>query len=452
MEKKQREKINEKKIEMAYLIGWSVFTYLWLYIQPLNSSPDEEMRYLIPEFIYQYGVLPHGADKAIMNGIWGSSYGFNPITSYIISAVFMKFTALFTTGDMALLISARLVSLLFGAANVWIVMKISERVFWEKWEYRWMFIVFATMIPEAIFICSYVNIDAMALFAATLTIYIWILGMESGWRYRHCIALGFSLSLCLLSYYNTYGFLVISFFLFVGCHFMDVEKKGWKKAVQKMIKGGLLVLLVVFLCSGWWFIRNYILYNGDILGMKTINMVAEEYALPEFKPSNRVTPMSQGMSFFAMLFQKRWITSTMGSFIARFGFSDIYIAGWMYLAVGLMFLYGLVGVTVHVGSFFVKNEDGKKKTLFHWMLLLSVLLTVGISAYYSYTSDYQPQGRYCLPMLSALAYFVTAGTQKLNEKWHLPKKTERSVVLCMISVMILISLLSYFIYFLPNYR
>lgn len=447
-----KENKKEKTIQLIYLLLWAGFTYLWLYIQPLSASPDEEMRYLIPEFIYQYGVLPHGADPAIMNQIWGSSYGFNPITSYIVSAVFMKMTAMFTTKEMALLIAARLVSLLLGMANVWVVMKIAGKVFPDRWEYRWLFIVFATLLPEAVFICTYVNIDAMALFAATLTIYIWILGMESNWKYRHCIALGISLSLCLLSYYNTYGFLVASFLLFVGNYMIDGQKEGWRPALLNMIKGGMLVLAVVFLCSGWWFIRNYMLYDGDILGMKTLDIVAEAYALPEFKPSNRITPMNQGMSLFSMLFVKGWLASTAVSFIARFGQSDIYIAIWMYLAIGMMFLYGLLGDIVGRRELFWKWEEEKKSSLFHWILLLAVLLTVGISMYYSYTSDYQPQGRYCMPMLSALIYFVTVGIKKLNTKRCSSSQKERNVVLCMISLMILISLLSYFVYFLPNYR
>ncbi|MCI8326799.1 MAG: glycosyltransferase family 39 protein [Lachnospiraceae bacterium] len=448
MEEKRKVLQNDKRLQIGYLIFWSIFTFLWLYVQPFNVSPDEEMRYLIPQFIYKYEVLPHGADKAIINGIWGSSYGFNPITSYIVSALFMKVTALFTTAETALLISARLVSLLFGAANVWVVMKIAEKLFQKKRSYRWMFIIFATLLPEAIFICSYVNVDAMALFSASLTIYIWILGMESNWKYRHCAALGMSLSLCLLSYYNTYGFLLTSFFFFVGCHLMRVEKgKDKKECLISMIKGGLLVLLIVFLCSAWWFVRNYMLYDGDILGLKTNDMIAEMYAQPEFKPSNRPTPMSQGMSLFQMLFQEKWIAETGLSFIARFGFADIYIAKWMYLVVVIMFGIGLVGSCMKFKKIFWRE----KKVLFHWMLLLSILLTCGISAYYSYSSDFQPQGRYCMPMLTALMYFVVIGFREINERFCKDEKSQQRIIVGVVIFFWMIALLSYFVYFLPNY-
>lgn len=452
MEIEQGRTIYNKTMRIGYILFWMIFTFLWLYVQPLNVSPDEEMRYLIPQFIYQYGVLPHGADKAILNGLWGSSYGFNPITSYIVSAVFMKITAVFTTGEMALLISARLVSLLFGAANVWVVMKIADKIFPVRRDYQWLFIIFTTLLPEAVFICSYVNIDAMALFAASLTIYIWILGMESGWQYRHCIALGVSLSLCLLSYYNTYGFLVTSFFFFIGCHWIGRGEKSVKDWLIPMVKRGLVVLLVVFVCSGWWFIRNYMLYDGDILGMETSDMVAEMFAQPELRPSNRPTPVKQGMSFLQMLFPGGWLTSTGLSFIARFGFGDIYIAKWMYVVVAVLWIFGLLGVARSAKQMFWKDGEEPKRVLLHWMMILSILLTIGISAYYSYTSDFQPQGRYCLPMLTAFMYFVTVGIQKMNEKCCKNGGTEKKVVSCMGILFTVIALLSYFVYFLPNYK
>ena len=79
------------------------FYVVWAVTQPYNSAPDEYMRYQIPEFIYQHGALPHGGDPSIRNPIWGISYGFTPILSYIISAGFMKVTSLFTTDPFALL-------------------------------------------------------------------------------------------------------------------------------------------------------------------------------------------------------------------------------------------------------------------------------------------------------------------------------------------------------------
>ena len=65
--------------------------------------------------------------------------------------------------------------------------------------------------------------------------------------------------------------------------------------------GGLLITAFVAAIAGWWFIRGYIIYDGDILGMRTSSQYAEMYAVEELKPSNRQTIQSTGMSILGMM-------------------------------------------------------------------------------------------------------------------------------------------------------
>lgn len=442
----------QKKIQIVYLVLLFVFSSMWMWIQPLNASPDEGMRYLIPQYIFNHGKLPIGTDPEIINWIWGSSYGFNPITSYIISALFMRITAIFTGDPVILLRSARMVSVLFGVANAFIVIKIAEKLFSKHRIYQWLFIVFATLLPEVVFITSYVNIDAMALFATSLTIYCWLIGMESDWKYVHCIALGVALSICMLSYYNTYGFLVCSFLLFVIFGLRYSKNRQEHRAFKVTIQKGMIVLVVVFILSGWWFIRNYMLYDGDILGLEACNKCAEQYALPQFKPSFINTHEEEGLSIWFMLFQDKWLASTMGSFIARFGYSDIYIAGWMYQVIAAIVIVGFLALVFNTKKVWFSKEE-KGRVLLHWMFVLVSVITILISMYYSYTSDYQPQGRYCLPMVTPFMYFVVYGIQQIGMRiGKNSQMAEKVIVLGTMVVFIGITVLSYFEYFLPSYR
>ena len=143
--------------------------------------------------------------------------------------------------------------------------------------------------------------------------------------------------------------------------------------------------------------------------------------------------------------------STMGSFIARFGFSDIYIAPWMYWAISIMLLLGIAGVLINAKRVWFNGED-KARTLLHWMFVLAIVLTVGISMYYSYTADYQPQGRYCLPMVTALMYLVVYGIQRGGEFLRSRSQAaEKIIVWGMVGAFALITILSYFVYFAPAY-
>ena len=81
--------------ELVFLAGVFVFCAYWAHLLPLDAGPDEKMRYDIPMYIYEHGRLPHGGDPSIRNPIWGTSYAFLPILSYIISALFMKIMSIF---------------------------------------------------------------------------------------------------------------------------------------------------------------------------------------------------------------------------------------------------------------------------------------------------------------------------------------------------------------------
>ncbi len=96
----------EHRIEILFVFGVFLFYFLWSCTQRYNFSADESMRYQIAQFIYEHGSLPRGDDPLIRNEDWGTSYAFNPILSYMASAVLMKGMSLFTTNEWMLLLSA----------------------------------------------------------------------------------------------------------------------------------------------------------------------------------------------------------------------------------------------------------------------------------------------------------------------------------------------------------
>lgn len=70
----------------ALLLVFGIYL-AWACSQRHNFSPDEGMRSRIVQYIYEHGKLPHGGDPEIRDEDWGISYAFNPILSYMISAV-----------------------------------------------------------------------------------------------------------------------------------------------------------------------------------------------------------------------------------------------------------------------------------------------------------------------------------------------------------------------------
>ena len=61
-----------------------------------------------------------------------------------------------------------------------------------------------------------------------------------------------------------------------------------------------------------------------------------------------------------------------------------------------------------------------------FVFLLSILFPFFISIYFSYTTDYQPQGRYIMPMLIPIMLFISFGISKLNE--YIYQKTKKNII------------------------
>ena len=187
-----------------------------------------------------------------------------------------------------------------------------------------------------------------------------------------------------------------------------------KKEIWKVFwKKGFLILGIVLILAGWWFVRNYFLYDGDILGLKTQDQYAEHYAMDILKPSNRQNYRNQGYSMAYMLFHSDWVISVIKSFIGVLGPLWYALRWWMYVGYALIFAAGILGILAEaVGkcrSRRKKSPADPERLFWHLGLLVAILVPNVLNFWYSYATDYQPQGRYSMPMLVPLMYYIVRG-------------------------------------------
>ena len=258
------------------------------------------MRLQIAQFILKYGKLPTGDQKEIMDYTWGFTYAFRPILPQMLEALFMRIAMVFTRDAFALLFSARLVSVLSGAVFFWYVKALGDMLF-ERKSLRWVFLLLNVCLPQSSFLFTYLNCDSMALTASAMILYYLLKGMRNGFSVPACVWLGVSLSICVLSYYNAYGFLITAVLIFSGYYLERIRKGDACKG--EFLRKGLLVSGIVLVLTGWWFVRNYMLYDGDFLGLRTQEECAQRYALDIFKPSGRRNGVNMGISLADMLFR-----------------------------------------------------------------------------------------------------------------------------------------------------
>lgn len=465
----------ETAAEVTFFLFLFVFYAMWARVQALNGGPDEEMRYAVATYIYKHGKLPLGDDPAVMNGLWGISYAYYPALSYIFSAVFMKLMSFVSTAPFPLLFAARFPNVLLGVWMARIVLGIGRRLF-DSTEKVWLFTAVISLLPGSMFVFTYVNCDALAMFSSAVIVLAWVRSLEDGWSYRNCVILAVGVALCALSYYNAYGFILCSILFFGITLFREA---GEKNSYREFVIKGILVCVIVLALSGWWFVRNAILYDGDFLGRNAITLCAEKYAQKGYKPSDRVTPQKAGYSLWEMLSKgypdrdvgDSWAQNMTESFVGRFGQMNIAMPRWM-INLYLNFIkLGLLMVLLHPVKVLTKkmknsSEIGgasrflaaavrkslSREGLFHWCMLAAAVIPNILNIYYSYFSDYQPQGRYSLPMMIPLTYFVMRGYEYLTGKLEETPARRKKVFLILSGAFLVLAVIVFVTVIWPKYR
>lgn len=429
---------NEKKQSFIDIIIIIFFFTLYLSFAlhlPINMGPDELMRYDIPEWIFNHGRLPIGNEKELINSIWGISYGFTPYLPSIVAVGFMKIFAIIFSGKNTLIFAARLTSVFAGTVTIWLTLLIGDEVYGKRYS-KYLFAVLIGSLPQFVYLCAYFNNDIFSIMSCTMILYAWIIGVKNNWNIKSCIILGVGIGLCALTYYNAYGYILCSLAI---CILMFWKYRDNKFERNIFIKKTVLVLVLVLLIAGWYFVRNYIIYNGDILGINSSRTCGEMYALDQYKPSLHMTYKKMGKTIIDLICDNTWIKYTLKSYIACFGYMTIWTKPYVYKIYYFIILVGVISFIFSLR----KNLRARKHFLLY-IMLLTIVIPIILSLYNSYATDYQPQGRYIMSGLPALMLFVTGGYDYIDKKQT--KENLIPIIILLIWILLFIFVFSKAIY------
>ena len=415
----------EKHRNIFIYLGVLFFVYtLWALVIPYTyyAAPDEFSRLRIIEFIANNNALPTGFEVETRVEYWGMSYAFVPYIPQMFGALFLKIARKVTENPLILFYMCRLPSVLSGLGAVWFTYLTSDRLFKNNPRIRIFIIAFVSLLPQFVFLSSYINNDSFAVFAVSFIIYAWVNGMKKKWDIRSCVILGVSLGICLLSYYNAFVFVVLSVFLWFAT---VLRKKESRKSVKYVLARVALIAAIVMLVSGWWYVRSAVLYNGDVLGMKTTEQMSEQYGINPLKPSNRSTSKNAGESILTMLKESDWAETTFQSFICVLGAMNIFLSDKWYTAFKIMISIGILGFVFAALKALVKRKVVYNDFVLKLLLVIGIVMTVFLSIYRSWGTDYQPQGRYIMPILIPLALLMAFGFKSICE--HIKLKIIKTI-------------------------
>lgn len=389
-------------LELGFLLLCAAYYTLWIF-QPFNFSPDEAMRFDVTRFLFDHGRLP--VNEETINSIWGISYAHLPtMFCNVFGALFMKAASLFTSDEATLLRAARMLGVLCITGTLYWFMRTSRILF--KAPFNWLPVCIVAFLPQFAYIGSYVNNDSAALLGVSMILFAWACAMSDRWSYGKAVVLSIGIAICATSYYNSYAWILFSMPMFILTYAVRNGRAG-------MVRMGLFVSVLVLAMSGFLFLRHLYLY-GDLLGFETSRKFALAHASPDFIPGVRKSLYATGCSLYYMLFGLRWLPISALSFVGYFGYMQYRIPELCYWTYGLLFCIGAVGCLWKVVDWLC---SARRIGICKWAFLVSLVgcaaITIGLSMFYSYTMDFQAQGRYCFPALLPVALFAAKGFERI---------------------------------------
>ena len=406
----------------TFIMATFVYFFVWSILKPYNYGPDEYGRFPTYYYIFLYNKIPDGWNELIRNPYWGFSYAFYLTWLPGLLSVFcMKIVAVFNDSMPMLIYAARFPSVIAGTLCVFCAYGISDKLI-KKEHVKWLVTILFASIPQIAFLSSYVSNDMIATAGAMLIVYMLVTVEKEGVSLKSSLPLAAGIIMVALSYYNAYGWIVCAFVYY--CIYWIRHKDKRKETLENM----LIISAVVLFFTGIFVVRNALIYNGDIFGIKTLTQSSEMYAIDSLKPSARDTLKNQGKPIWVLLFSLPFLFDTAASFFAAFSFAFFRAPLPILMIYFVTFFAGFVLALIKLVSI-IRKKDKKTDYTLSILVTLSGLFVIFLMVDYSWGTDYQPQGRYLYPILPALVCMMCVAADYLFEKLDkiFNKNTKHSV-------------------------
>ena len=405
----------EKSIRVMLLI--SFFLVLVLAVaSPFNAHPDECRHISVVQFYIRHWLPPAiGYQESLYTySEYGCSYINFPGIEYILMGKFVRLTKIVGIPEF-------LAMRLFNVVLYLLIVIVAIRRM--RVDIR-SGLVFAPLLltPQVWYIFSYINNDAFAFFlmicAATEVTFtrgplLKFLSCDQHYKQPWgAVRFGILLGIMLLSKMN-YFFFILYLALFSLLHLgLNGHSGGetgspinwWRSIIPQ--KHLILKLLFIIGIALSIVVTRYA-YDISLNGLDRkakIMALQEQQADKIFKSSTLMANPAQsyfglnlkskGVSFRQLFSKRRWGTITFQSFVGRYGWMVIFSPEKYYTS--MMLLYCIYFLLLF--STVCLHQGWRPRLIFIAMMTVSAL-TVFISAYYSWVSDFQPQGRYLFPIL-----------------------------------------------------
>ncbi len=431
---------------MRLLIAFVLFSILWTFIVPPLQTPDEQAHLRYTQFIVEQHRIPNSSDikdkdliedsesiesfieetqadrifhnrsyhfdfwskdKTDIDGINASHLFNHPPLYYIWGSVI--YTLFSDLGLKGIMYSIRISNILFSLVIFIYSYRSALILFRNKWV-QYFLVAAVNLWPMFMFIKAGINNDILVVCAFTATVYSLLKFIKA-------------------KNLNKMDYLVLSFWVFVGC----LSKAQYITIIP-------IVVLVVFLHLKKSFdFRNILAFIIPIIPV-IVYFVWNYMEFGGVFPNPAGKPgivqdnffISEGgcwglslSHYFRLLFYSRLYSVFMG-FVGNFGWLDTLLPKYIYMFFFVFMIVSVMGYVINV-VLDLKSKTSKKEDL----LLLSVAISLELFYVFLFLRTYlrscydsfPTQGRYYFPLILPLFLIVCLGLKRL-----LPKKV--FILLC----------------------
>jgi hypothetical protein len=274
----------------------------------------------------------------------------------------------------------RLLSIVAGAGTVVLTYVISLKVFPQDRMLAALAAGLNALIPQWTFITGVINNDGWAALFTTWSIF-WAMCVFKDPAWQVLVALGVSLGLSILTKLGALPACV----LIIAA--MLIQKRTAKRFWQIA-----LVSTVVMGVSGWYLVRNQLLYS-DPFGLKVIPIIIQDL----YHPRDISNPQTWSWLLEGLPFIYR-------SFWAAFGQANISVRNPLYSIGGIITVVGTIGAGFLLGS---RQLSRQQKGVLLFFLGAILVTFVGMEQFNLQFPT--AQGRMMFPIISAMSVLLAAG-------------------------------------------
>ncbi len=302
---------------------------------------------------------------------------------------------------------ARGMSVLLAFLTVAVTLAIGREIFPERPLIAVFGASLVALTPQFLFISGAINNDNLLTLAATGAWWQIVRAIKRPEQWRQWAYVGVWAGVGILAKVSGPVILGVA-----GCALLACALQ--RRSPRLFVKGASAIAFVVLLMTGWWFVRNQVLY-GDPLGWTMYQMV--------FPSDLRETPLQwhEVAGFFSVQFRSFW---------AVFGWMNVAPHPWFYIPYSLLWPLALLGLALLAARRRFGNLSGSQAAAVALLFATIMVQETFLASLATFCDASCYQGRYLFPVIGPLMILTSLGIISL-----VPRRLTVPVVGCIVVVL-----------------